>query len=138
MNMKIETNMNEIDVLKSMNSHLPYDIRVVGSEIVDENFNSRFSAIRREYVYQVINKTNPFNYKYYWEYPYNYSFDILNECADIVMKKNNFYNFCKHSSDIDNYDCNIYNSLWIKEDDILKARVAELFSESLIKYNNRK
>ena len=40
------------------------------------------------------------------------------------MKKNNFYNFCKHSSDIDNYDCSIYNSLWIKENDILKYKIS--------------
>ena len=55
MNMKIETNMNETDMLKSMNSNLPHDIKVIDSEIVDENFNSRFSAIKREYVYQIIN-----------------------------------------------------------------------------------
>ena len=51
MNMKIETNMNETEMLKSMNANLPYDIKVVKSEIVDENFNARFSAKKREYVY---------------------------------------------------------------------------------------
>ena len=124
MNMKIDTNMNEINILKSMNSNLPNNIRVIKSKVVDNNFNSRFSATTREYIYQIRNKTNPFNYKYYWQYPYSYSLEILNECADIIMRKNNFYNFCKHSSDIDNYNCDIFNSLWIKENDILKYKVS--------------
>ena len=123
-NMKIETNMNEIEMLKSLNSKLPYDIRVLNSKIVNENFNARFSARKREYIYQITTNSTPFNYKYYWRYPYKYNLNILNDCADIVCDKINFDNFCKHSPDVDNYKCNIYNSLWIKEDDGLKYNIS--------------
>ena len=124
MNMKIETNMNETEMLKSMNANLPYDIKVVKSEIVDGSFNARFSAKKREYVYQVINKATPFNYKYYWQYPYTYDLGILNKCADIVLNQSDFSGFCKHSPDINNYNCDIYKSLWIQDNDGLKYNIS--------------
>jgi len=124
MNMKIETNMNETEILKSMNAKLPYDIRVLHSEIVEEDFNARFSARKREYIYQITNKGTPFNYKYYWLYPYTYDLNVLNSCADIILNQTDFSNFCKHSSDVDNYNCNIYNSLWIQDNDGLKYNIS--------------
>ena len=124
MNMKIETNMNETEMLKSMNANLPYDIKVVKSEIVDESFNARFSAKKRDYIYQITNKATPFNYKYYWQYPYTYDLGILNKCADIILNQSDFSNFCKHSSDINNYNCDIYKSLWIQDNDGLKYNIS--------------
>jgi len=55
---------------------------------------------------------SPFDYKYYHMIKDNIDIDILNQCAEIILKNNDFSNFCKHSPDIDNYFCSIDYSLW--------------------------
>ena len=116
---KLKTNMTNIQLLKALNSKLPNNIRVSLSEIVDDNFNARFSAVDREYIYKIKKESSPFDYKYYWNYPYDYDINILNNCAKIVIEQNNFYNFCKPSPDIKNYNCTINYSQWEIENDIL-------------------
>ena len=116
---KLKTNMTNIQLLKALNSKLPNNIRVSLSEIVDDNFNARFSAVDREYIYKIKKECSPFDYKYYWNYPYDYDINILNNCAKIVIEQNNFYNFCKPSPDIKNYNCTINYSQWEIENDIL-------------------
>jgi len=116
---KLKTNMTNIQLLKALNSKLPNNIRVSLSEIVDDNFNARFSAVDREYIYKIKKESSPFDYKYYWNYPYDYDINILNNCAKIVIEQNNFYNFCKPSPDIKNYNCTISYSQWEIENDIL-------------------
>ena len=63
--------------------------------IVDEKFNSRFSAKKREYIYKIKKSITPFDYKYYWLYKYNIDMEILNKCADMVFKNKDFSNFCR-------------------------------------------
>ena len=111
--------MTNIQLLKALNSKLPNNIRVSLSEIVDDNFNARFSAVDREYIYKIKKESSPFDYKYYWNYPYDYDINILNNCAKIVIEQNNFYNFCKPSPEIKNYNCTISYSQWEIENDIL-------------------
>ncbi len=111
-NFKINTNMSGLDLKNAMNANLPLDIRVVESEVVDEDFNSRFSAKKREYLYKIKNLLSPFDYKYYHLDKYNVDIDLLNKCADIILSNNDFSNFCKHSPDVDNYSCSIDCSSW--------------------------
>ena len=120
---KLKTNMTNIQLLKALNSKLPNNIRVSLSEIVDDNFNARFSAVDREYIYKIKKESSPFDYKYYWNYPYDYDINILNNCAKIVIEQNNFYNFCKPSPDIKNYNCTISYSQWEIENDILTYQI---------------
>ena len=116
---KLKTNMTDVQVLRALNSKLPNNIRVTLSEIVNDNFNARFSAIDREYIYKIKKGESPFNYKYFWNYPYDYDINILNDCAEIVSKQNDFYNFCKPSPDIKNYNCTINYSKWIIKNNTL-------------------
>ena len=111
-NFKVNTNMESLDFKNAMNANLPYDIRVVDSEIVDDNFNSRFCAKKREYLYKIKKSLSPFDYKYYYLCKYDTNIHLLNQCAEIILKNNNFSNFCKHSPDIDNYFCTINYSFW--------------------------
>mgnify|MGYP006100526467 FL=1 len=122
-NVEIETNMNEYQIMKAMNSKLPKDIRVILSDIVDDGFNARFSALNREYIYKIKKEESAFDYKYYWNYPYDYNVNVLKECAEIVLKQRNFYNFCRLSPDIKNYNCTINYSKWNICDNILSYRV---------------
>ena len=120
---KLKTNMTDVQVLRALNSKLPNNIRVTLSEIVNDNFNARFSAIDREYIYKIKKGESPFNYKYFWNYPYDYDINILNDCAKIVSQQNDFYNFCKPSPDIKNYNCTINYSKWIIKNNTLIYKI---------------
>ena len=132
---KLKTNMTDVQVLRALNSKLPNNIRVTLSEIVDDNFNARFSAIDREYIYKIKKEESPFDYKYFWNYPYDYDINILNDCAEIVSQQNDFYNFCKPSPDIKNYKCTINYSKWIIKNNTLIYQInANRFLHHMVRY----
>ena len=122
-NFKIDTNMDEEDLRKAINANIPKDIKVINSEIVDEKFNSRFSAKKREYIYKIKKTLSPFDYKYYWLYKYDINIDTLNKCAAIILENKDFSNFCRKSPDIEDYSCSIYKSLWNIENNVLEYNV---------------
>ncbi len=122
-NFKIDTNMDEEDLRKAINANIPKDIKVINSEIVDEKFNSRFSAKKREYIYKIKKVLSPFDYKYYWLYKYDINIDTLNKCAAIILENKDFSNFCRKSPDIEDYSCSIYKSLWNIENNVLEYNV---------------
>lgn len=111
-NFKVNSNMSDLDFKNAINSKISKDIRIIKVEIVDNDFNSRFSALKREYVYIIKKEDTPFDYNYHWTYKYDFDIKILDECADIILNNTNFSNFCRHSPDIDNYLCLIDFSEW--------------------------
>jgi len=120
---KLETSMSSVQIVKAMNSILPKDIRIISCEIIEGKFNARFSALNREYLYKIKKTNSAFDYNHYWNYPYEYDIQILKECAQIILKQENFYNFCRTSPDIENYNCTIYHSDWMIDNDILTYKV---------------
>jgi len=124
-NFKVNTNMSSLDFKKAMNANLPNDIRVSRSEVVDEDFNSRYSAKKREYLYMIKKSVSPFDYKYYHLSKSSIDINVLNECAEIILNNNDFSNFCKHSPDVDNYLCSVDHSLWeVKlEESVVQYRI---------------
>ena len=49
--------------LHSLNSVIPHDISILDIESVHKNFNSRFDAVSRSYIYIITTSKNPFYYK---------------------------------------------------------------------------
>ena len=45
--------MSTLNLKNAMNSKLPKDIQIFKSEIVNNDFHSRFSAKEREYIYRI-------------------------------------------------------------------------------------
>ena len=111
-NFKVNSNMSDLDFKNAINAKIPKDIKIIKAEIVDNDFNSRFSALKREYVYIIKKEDTPFDYNYHWTYKYDFDAKILDECADIILNNTDFSNFCRHSPDIDNYLCLIDFSEW--------------------------
>ena len=119
-NFKVKSNMDDRNFKNAINAKIPKDIKIIKAEIVDDSFNSRFSALKREYIYKIKKVISPFDYKYYWNYKYDFNIDKLKECAKIVLNNDNFSNFCRHSPDIDNYLCLIDFSKWEINSDLSK------------------
>ena len=133
-NFKVDSDMSDLDFKNAINAKAPKDIRIIKVEIVDENFNSRFSALKREYVYKIKKIASPFDYKYCWNYRYSFKIDKLKECSQIILSNNNFYNFCRHSPDVDSYLCSIDASDWIFHDnDLIYTIKANRFLHHMVR-----
>ena len=72
----------ELDLGKfkySLNSVLPDDISIVNAELVSEDFHSRFSALKRSYVYLILSSKSPFYHKYSYSYYSELNVEKLNQ-----------------------------------------------------------
>ena len=112
-NIKINTKLSPLNIMNAINSYTREDIHINSCKIVDDNFNARFSALKREYLYIIDENYSPFNRNYSWVLNYNTNYKLLNECANMIKKNKNFSSFCKLTSLKENNECIIFHSKWI-------------------------
>lgn len=106
------TKMGTTQILNAINSKISRDIYILNCEKVDENFNSRFSAKNREYIYKISQKYSPFSRKYLWYQSYNLDIEKLEKCSEVLLGEHDFSNFCKSTSLKNENLCNIMKSSW--------------------------
>lgn len=106
-----------------VNAILPEDIVVKRIVRALDHAHCRFDALSRTYEYRIYNKKNPFikNQAYYFPYPLNLS--LMEEAAEIIRLNEDFQSFSKKNTQVYTYVCNIQESHWEKEGDMLIYRV---------------
>ena len=105
----------ELDVFKfkySLNSVLPDDISVDTIQLADENFNSRFSAKRRSYIYLISKKKSPFYDRYSYTLFQELNQEKLNELSAVFLNNHDFASFCKINTEVQNKYCEVYEARW--------------------------
>ena len=109
----------------SLNSILPPAISVSKMEICNENFNSRFDAKKRSYIYLISKNKNPFYEKYSYKYPHTKKIDLksLNLTAEAFVGEKDFTSFCKTNTDTKNKICNVFNSRWKETKDFFIFKI---------------
>ena len=111
-NIFLDTHLSCENIKNAINSHIDNDVQINSCEIVDSNFNSRFSAISREYIYIISNKKSPIKRKYFWMIEEDFNFNLLNDCAEAIIGIHDFSLFCKEKSLKENNQCEITYSKW--------------------------
>ena len=122
-NFSTDTKMSNLQIKNALNRNLPQDIYIKDCEIVHKNFNSRFSAIKREYIYYVKNDYSPINRMYFWHCKWPLDYKKLNECADLLLGENNYSLFSKASSETKNKVCIITHSKWSFDGECYKYKI---------------
>ena len=100
---------------KAINTKLPNDIIVTSSKLVDDDFNSRFSAKKKTYMYQIYNNDikNPLYDKYSM---------FVNQKLDIVAMKENINKI------VGTYD---FTSFYTKEKENPKNPIRTIYSANI-------
>ena len=81
-------------VKKALNRLLPEDIRIRSAEIVPDDFNARFSAKGKSYVYMVnTGDNNPFTNRYCWHMDDMTELDELEKAIQVFKGKHDFTTF---------------------------------------------
>ena len=134
-NFKVDSEISPFKIKKAINSKISKDIYVKSCNIVEHKFHSRFSAIKRNYIYNISTMHDIFNQEYEWYLKFEVNRKILDECSQIILKKKDFKNFCKLTSQKENNFCKIYVSKWMFKNDSLKYNIkADRFMHHMVRF----
>ncbi len=91
------SNLPEKQWKRAINHFLPNDIYILDTEFVDEDFHSRYSAIKKEYHYLLsVNEYNPFQTNYIYQYGRELDLKLMQEAAKIFIGEHDFASFCSY------------------------------------------
>jgi tRNA pseudouridine38-40 synthase len=93
--------------LYSINSIIPKSITVKSVKKVKDDFHSRFSAKKREYIYRIVTKDISIGRKYYFKLNYKLDFKIIDEFIKILTGYKSYKALCKNASDKHNFCCDM-------------------------------
>lgn len=80
---------------RAINHFMPNDIYIIDAKYVDEDFHSRYTAIKKEYHYLLsMNEYNPFETNYIYQYGRQLDIELMQEAANIFLGEHNFASYC--------------------------------------------
>jgi tRNA pseudouridine38-40 synthase len=87
----------DLDTVRdALNAHLrPHPVAILGAELVSDNFNARTSAIRRHYIYRIINRRPDLALEagHAWRVPRPLDTDAMHIAAQRLVGKHDFTTF---------------------------------------------
>ncbi|MFA5012202.1 MAG: tRNA pseudouridine(38-40) synthase TruA [Ignavibacteria bacterium] len=93
--------------LYSLNSLLPSAITVKSIRKVSNDFHSRYSAKRREYLYKITTREISIGRKYYLKLNYKLDFKVIDEFIKILIGYHSFKSLCRNKEDKHGFFCNL-------------------------------
>ncbi|MGB9663312.1 MAG: tRNA pseudouridine(38-40) synthase TruA [Ignavibacteria bacterium] len=131
---RFEGRLDLSQLKKSLNSLLPEDIAIKNLSVERDNFHSRYSAIKRTYLYVISRRKNVFWDRFSWTIFGDLNLDSLKEIQSLVIGKKDFASFCKAESEVENKVCNVSYSRWFyKEDFLLYFISADRFIHGMVR-----
>jgi tRNA pseudouridine38-40 synthase len=98
-------------VRDALNAHLrPHPVAVLAAEHVGDDFNARTSAVKRHYLYRIVNRRADltFDLKYAWRVPWPLDAAVMHEAAQRLIGKHDFTTFraaeCQANSPVKTLD----------------------------------
>jgi tRNA pseudouridine38-40 synthase len=104
-----------------INAYLPNDIHVMDSSQVPDDFHAQFSAVRKEYMYKILNAPDPsvFHANYAYWVGRRLSFeDMACACKDF-LGEHDFSAFCATGSKVTDFTRRIFRSELEKDGDFI-------------------
>lgn len=120
-----DTSIPQDKIKIALNANLPNDIRILESEIVPMEFNSRFDAHDKTYMYQIYNDRvlNPFYSRYSCFVPSRLDVDKMEESLKCTIGSHDFKGFMATGSDVKTTVRTIYEAKLIYEKPIIKLYI---------------
>jgi len=91
----LETSLDPSVLGRALNAALPDDVRVIGVEVVSDEFHARFSATGKTYEYRFVNApfVSPFLFRYAWHVPQPLNVDAMRAAALPLAGRHDFAAF---------------------------------------------
>ena len=118
----------------NLNAILPADIVCKRIFVVADNAHCRFDAISRQYHYYLYQDKNPFLQGRAYYVPYSVDMDLLQAAAAKKKNHTDFTSFSKRNTQVKTFECTIYQSEWLQENNCLVYTVkANRFLRGMVK-----
>lgn len=101
--------------IHKLNSYLPKDIAIQAIYKVHDDAHSRFDATKRTYEYHINTQKNAFESDDSWYYSNFLNVEKMNQACKILFQYTNFQCFSKVHTDVNTFDCKIYEAFWQQE-----------------------
>ena len=111
-------------VIHKLNSFLPKDITVYDIIPVPAAAHTRFDAVKRTYEYHINTFKDPFLQEQSWYFHQHLDIDLMNEAAKLLFKHTDFQCFSKVNTDVNTFDCTVFEAHWSKENEKLIFTIA--------------
>jgi len=109
----------DIDLIRRLNGLLPKDIAVYGLKRVKEDASTRFDAISRQYLYKIHTRKSPFFENQSYAFSRSINIEAMNEASQALLTWKDFECFSRVKTEVNNFNCDILESIWIRENDQL-------------------
>lgn len=111
----LEKDFDSASIVHKLNSFLPKDIGVFEIINVHENAHARFDAKKRTYQYHIHTFKDVFQNELSWYNPQKLDVELMNEAAKILLKHTDFECFSKVHTDVNTFNCKVFEAYWTKE-----------------------
>ncbi|MBD0724551.1 tRNA pseudouridine(38-40) synthase TruA [Flavobacterium sp. L1I52] len=102
-----------------LNSFLPKDIVIYAIFSVTDEAHCRFDATKRTYEYHINTFKDAFLQEQSWYLNQKLDVDLMNEAAKLLLQYTNFQSFSKVNTDVNTFDCTIFEAHWTQKDNKL-------------------
>ncbi|KDN56098.1 tRNA pseudouridine(38-40) synthase TruA [Flavobacterium seoulense] len=110
-----ETPFDIPKLIHKLNSYLPKDIVIYGIFAVADDAHCRFDATKRTYEYHINTFKDAFLQDQSWYFIQDLDIDLMNEAAKLLFNHTNFQSFSKVNTDVNTFDCTIFEAYWKEE-----------------------
>lgn len=107
------------NLVHKLNSYLPKDIVIYAVFPVSDEAHTRFDATKRTYEYHINTFKNPFSQEQSWYFHQPLDVKLMNEGAQLLLNHTDFQCFSKVNTDVNTFDCTIFEAYWKQEKDSL-------------------
>ncbi|MGZ9733812.1 tRNA pseudouridine(38-40) synthase TruA [Flavobacterium sp. GNP002] len=102
-------------LVHKLNSYLPKDIVIYDIIPVHDEAHTRFDATKRTYEYYINTFKDVFSQEQSWYFHQKLDIDLMNEAARILFNHTDFQCFSKVNTDVNTFDCTIFEAYWKQE-----------------------
>lgn len=111
----IDRALNQPEFQYKLNAVLPDDIAINDVRQVQEQAHTRFDAQTRSYQYFIHHHKSPFKKEVSYFFPHALDLDQIAAGCQIFEQWVDFESFSKVKTDVNHFDCTIYQARWSKE-----------------------
>ncbi|TDD94182.1 tRNA pseudouridine(38-40) synthase TruA [Flavobacterium cellulosilyticum] len=106
-------------IVHKLNSYLPKDIVVYAIIPVMDEAHARFDATKRTYEYHINSFKDAFLQDDSWYFHQKLDLEVMNAAAQLLFNYTDFQCFSKVNTDVNTFDCTIFDAYWIQENNKL-------------------
>lgn len=129
-----ELDLEPAKLVHKLNSYLPKDIAIFNIHKVHDDAHARFDATKRTYEYHIHTFKNAFESDDSWYYSLPLDVEKMNQACQILFEYTDFECFSKVHTDVNTFNCKIYEAHWQQNSDKLVFTItADRFLRNMVR-----